>query len=494
MTLWDRVADTVFPPEERWRHDPVAWGQERLDVSLWSRQVQIVESVLANSDTAVPSCHNAGKSFIAAYIACWWLDVHPPGSAFVVTTAPTGPQVKAILWRYINQLHTKGNLRGRTNLTEWYIGKELVAYGRKPSEYTPDAFQGIHAERVLVVIDEACGVPDTLWDAASTLTSNDLSRTLAIGNPDDPESRFGKVCKPGSGWSVINIDAYDTPNFTNEDVPDQIRRELISVKWAEKKKLEWGVDSPLYIAKVRGRFPEDAADGVVPASWIARCRRPPLPLSEDGVAVGGLDVGESHDRTVLFERRGAVAGRYKIINHGGDAMTAVGNVVALINEWGLERVVIDVVGSGWGVASRLRELSRHHNPTDPDCAHSAHIVPFHAGEASSQPTIYANKRAELWWKVGRAMSRDGAWDLSAIPDDCVAELIEPKYYLDGSKQRIQVEAKAEVIKRLGRSPDVADALLMAFWEPHAPATIERSDPQTRIPRSVPGYRGTVLGA
>jgi hypothetical protein len=487
VSLWDRVADAVYPRSERWVDDPILWARERLNIELWSKQRDVLQSVRDQPQTAVHACHNSGKSFSAAIACCWWLDVHPVGSAFVVTTAPTGDQVKAILWREIGDLHARGDLPGRTNLTEWYIGDRLVGLGRKPQEYKPDAFQGIHDEFVLVVIDEACGVPTTLWDAGDTLTSNDSSRTLAIGNPDDPHSKFGKVCKAGSGWSVVHIDGFATPNFTGEEVPSIVRRSLISPGWVEKKKLDWGVGSPLYIAKVRGRFPQDAADGVIPASKIAQCQRLESLLNNADPVCGGLDVGESHDRTVLYERRGQTAGRYEVINHGGDAMTAVGQVITKINDWGLQRVVVDVVGSGWGVYSRLRELSHAHNPTDPDKSHSAQVVRFHAGEASTQPKIYLNKRAELWWKVGRGMTRDLAWDLSAVPDDAVAELIEPKYHLDGSKQRIQVEPKEDIIKRLGRSPDLADALLMSFWQPHEPAVIESSlSRQTQLPPLVPG--------
>lgn len=194
--LWGRAADLIFPEGEQYINDPVRWANDRLGATLWSRQKEIIESVRDFPQTAVMSCHDIGKSFIAATTCCWWIDSHPPGTAFVVTTAPSGPQVKAILWREINRMHKAAGLAGRTNLTEWYLDKEIVAFGRKPSEYTPDAFQGIHAIYVLVVLDEACGIPESLWDAASTLTTNEYSRTLAIGNPDDPFSRFERVCRP----------------------------------------------------------------------------------------------------------------------------------------------------------------------------------------------------------------------------------------------------------------------------------------------------------
>jgi hypothetical protein len=93
-------------------------------------------------------------------LAAWWLDVHPIGEAFVVTTAPTTAQVEAILWREIGKAHRKGNLPGRITLdAKWYMGQELVAYGRKPADYDQAAFQGIYSKYVLVLLDEAVGIP-----------------------------------------------------------------------------------------------------------------------------------------------------------------------------------------------------------------------------------------------------------------------------------------------------------------------------------------------
>jgi hypothetical protein len=135
-------------------------------------------------------------------LALWWIDVHPPGEAFVVTTAPTTPQVEAILWRYMGNAHKKGGLPGRITLdAKWYIGNELVAYGRKPADYDPAAFQGIHARYVLVIIDEAGGVPKSIFDAVDALATNVDARVVAVGNPDDPASHFATICKPGSGWA-----------------------------------------------------------------------------------------------------------------------------------------------------------------------------------------------------------------------------------------------------------------------------------------------------
>ena len=92
-----------------------------------------------------------------------------PVRRFLVTTAPGAAQVKAILWRYIGQAHRKGDLIGRVNQTEWLIGNEPIGFGRKPADpaeggldTTVDAFHGVHAKYVLIIMDEAGGIPALL--------------------------------------------------------------------------------------------------------------------------------------------------------------------------------------------------------------------------------------------------------------------------------------------------------------------------------------------
>ncbi|WP_262402743.1 hypothetical protein [Actinomadura sp. CNU-125] len=210
------------PTIDPYRTDPVGWVRDKLGEHLWSKQAEIAQSLVTNRYTAVQSCHDAGKSFTASRLTAWWLDVHPPGEAFVVTTAPTAAQVSAILWREIGKAHKKGRLFGRITggtVPEWKLADgEIVAYGRKPADYDQAAFQGIHARYVLVIVDEACGIPRSLFDAVDALATNEAARVLAIGNPDDPASHFSEICRPGSGWNIIRIDGLATPNMTAEAV------------------------------------------------------------------------------------------------------------------------------------------------------------------------------------------------------------------------------------------------------------------------------------
>ena len=218
--------------KRRWRDDPVVWARERLGVFLWSKQAQILQALKDFHKVAAMTCHEIGKSFAAAVATGYWIDINLPGEACVVTTAPTGRQVRAVLWKEIGRVQAKG-LGGRTNQTEWMMHvpqsnkEELVAFGFKPADFDPTAFQGIHAPKILVIPDEACGIPTLLYDAFSSLGANDESRILAIGNPDFTNSEFFRICQPGSGWHVVQIGAFDTPNFTGEDVPEFLSKSLI---------------------------------------------------------------------------------------------------------------------------------------------------------------------------------------------------------------------------------------------------------------------------
>lgn len=447
------LADRLDPPDQAL--PAFDWCKLRLGEHLWSKQVEVAESVDANRFTAVPSCHGAGKSHTASRVIARFLERYPPGEAFAVTTAPTFPQVRAILWRYIGQAHRKGALVGRVTQTEWHIGSELVGYGRKPSDYDESAFQGIHARRVLVVVDEAGGVPRTLWDGVESLVTNDDSRVLAIGNPDNPQSHFRELCQPGSGYNVVRISAFDTPNLTGEWVPDDVRPMLVSRRWVDERRERWGEGSALWQAKVLGEFPTDTEDGVVPWSWLVACRDEPPAHDHDEPRRLGVDVGAGGDESVMALRAGLgvqVVQRDRV----ADTMLTAETAARRAAEHGVTTINVDSIGIGKGVADRLRQLRR-------DGWHSADVVEVNVGRPSRDRKRFPRLRDELWWVVGRESSETRGWDLSELTDDDLGQLAAPSYGFDTSG-RIKVEPKDETRKRLGRSPDVADAVLLASYQ------------------------------
>lgn len=467
---------------ERWAADPDAWVRERLDGHLWSIQKQILESIRDNRLTAVQSCHGIGKSRGTATGACWWIDTHEIGKAKVVTTAPTFPQVHGVMWAEINAIHADmaaagKPLPGRINEIEWKHDKQLIAFGRKPADNNKHGLQGIHArDGVLIIIDEACGVPEQLWIAATAIASNDASRIVACGNPDDPGSFFARICKPGSGWNVIKVGVADTPNWTGEEVPADIQKALVNQEYVDDLVRTHGEDSPIYISKVLGRFPSDSKDGVVSYAALTSCGRLPgqpripeelLPV-ELGVDIGG---GHGGDETVIQERRGCMVGK-QWRSRNWDTVETTRRVLMAIKETGATAVKLDRIGIGKGVVDNLLSHQRQGE-------HDAQIVGVNVAMPAREAGRFYNSRSEMWWLVGHELSLTNGWDFTGLKkiddhvrpdwDELRTQLCAPKWEADATG-RIKVEPKEETVKRLGHSPDVADALLLAFYSPTGAST------------------------
>jgi hypothetical protein len=139
------LADPFSLSAARWaapdyRRAVSRWAWDRLEVSLWSMQAEIADAVPTHKKTLVRSCHDSGKTFLAAVCSCHHLDTHPVGQARLITTAPTNTQVRGLLWNEINQLYGRAEevasrrntpgLPGRVNQTEWWIGTRRLSSGR----------------------------------------------------------------------------------------------------------------------------------------------------------------------------------------------------------------------------------------------------------------------------------------------------------------------------------------------------------------------------
>ena len=218
---------------ERLARDPVAWVEERLGEHVWSKQREALASVINNKRTMVASCHGSGKTWLASRLIGWWLDTKDtaPTETRIITTAPSWNQVANVMWGYVDEVRQKAGMPGNiTAKASWTFPgyKTPTAFGRKPSDYDESTFQGIHATNVLVVVDEAGGVPESIFTSVEAITTNANARILAIANPDDPGSYMAKVWREESKkapedrrWNLITISAFDTPNFTGEDVPER---------------------------------------------------------------------------------------------------------------------------------------------------------------------------------------------------------------------------------------------------------------------------------
>jgi hypothetical protein len=465
--LFTEAADLVKPPP---RPDPVEWMERTLQEQAWSIQAEVMRSVWLNRRTAVKACYDVGKSFCAARLVAWWLSTGR--RAFALSTAPTFPQVRAILWREIGVAHRKGKLPGRVNQTEWHLapdrrhrtspdagaGEELVAFGRKPASHDSGvAFQGIHSGEggVLLVLDEAAGVPKALWDAAEGVMADDVSRILAIGNPDDPVGPFADCFAPQSEWAQFTISAFESPNFTDEVVHPNVAGSLVSRLWVEERRRIWGKDHPLWHSRVLAEFPEGATDTVVPLSWARAAQARELEPPEQPPTLG-VDVARyGSDDSAIVACYGPVVVIQEVLS-GQDTVQVAGKVRHWADDVGAHIANVDGVGIGAGVVDLLRAWEGR--PTT--------VNDMQAGASAMDSERFADARSEWWWGI-RERAEAGDLDLpdgTVQADRLLAELTSPKYVYD-ARGRIKVESKDSLKARGLPSPDLADAVIMGLARP-----------------------------
>lgn len=474
-------------PWARYSDDPVGFVTEALGETLWSKQRAILESIRDNKRTAVPACHAPGKSHIAARAVAWWVTVHPPGTVRVVTTASTFRQVKNILWPHIRRVQQRHGLPGEVFTVVWRVGQEIVADGFSPADHDETAVQGIHAPHLLVVVDEAGGIGTTLGRALEALMTGGHTRLLVLGNPpvDDEGSWFERACSSDL-YNVIPIDAYSTPNFTGEDAgvchacpenvpPHPVSEHLVDHDWVQDVINEFGEDSAFVEARVHARFPRQTANKVMPLSWLEEAAENTDPTPGDHIRLGVDVASDGGDEFVVawadgwvgtIRHRSSGQQNANAVDVAGVVLQQIKEAEAVHRERHITepvRVKIDSIGVGWGVTSVLERWRDEQ-------MHSAIIVPVNVADRPRDAQKFSNQRAEMWWN-GRTLvqplqSEDGPRQQVRLEVDhrTLAQLSGPQYRSDSSG-RIQIERKAEMKRRGVPSPDRAEALLLAFYEP-----------------------------
>jgi phage terminase large subunit len=458
------AADIFDPPVDPYAGNPVGFANDRLGFYAWSKQREIMESVRDHERTAVRACHGPGKTATAAQLVLAFLAEYP-GNSRVVTTAPTWTQVADLLWREIRA--AVGHAHAKQQLTAWPVpnatkldlGEQWFAIGHSTDR--PERFQGHHADHLLLVVDEASGVHELIFEAAEGFLTAEGSRVLLLGNPTQTGGAFHRAFTTERAlWNCIHISAYDCPNETGEIVPAHVARALPRKGWAEERRKAWGEESWIYQVRVLGNFAKNTKDAVFNLGEVEEAQRRELPAdSTRERVVISCDVARfGDDETVIAER---VGNRVRIREHyigqrpptatasgsqTGDLVETAGRVIEYAREHPIAhvRLVIDDTGVGGGVTDILRNAGWN-------------VTAFNGGEQAFRPDLFPNRRSELWFEGAAQVE-----DLDLDPDDqLAADLTAPKRTHD-LKQRRVVERKEETKKRLGRSPDRGDAVLLTL--------------------------------
>lgn len=439
-----------------------AFAREQCGVEhLTEKQVEMAASYLTNRNTVVRGANATGKDFGACLIAMFAAFVQ---GRRVVYTSFVERQVKVVGFGQFRQFLLASELVGELYTTALWADRDrgIGILGFTSSEAS--GVTGIHHPHgTLVVLSECQGIADDVWGGLLADKTAEDDRFLAVGNPLAPTGMFYRVTQ-SPDWEAIRIPAHSHPNL--RDDTDLHIKGGISRQWVEETIRFYGRDHEYTKARVDAEFPTTSEFGLFDLAdieaaeerhRIGRLLRDAYEADTEPII--GLDVGVESDRSVAAVRRGDVLERFVTFPRG-DAMKTVTRTVGIAREAGVERdygepgfgsvgqIVVDAVGVGHGVWSRLKEKGWP-------------VVKFKGSFQAKDSEKHRNARAEAFWHLNDRLTRG---EIAVPEDEQLREELLAIGWRPDSKDRVTVEKKAHIKSKLaGRSPDKADALSMAFY-------------------------------
>ena len=426
-----------------YRDDPVKFVKEVLGATPLPYQAEFLQAIAdGERKMSVRSGHGTGKSTSASWAMLWYVLLRFPNK--VVVTAPTSGQLFDALFaelkRWINELppQLKPMLTVKSDRVELAAApSEAFISARTSRAETPEALAGVHSENVLLVVDEASGVPEKVFEAAAGSMSGHAATTILLSNPTRSSGTFFESQTRLSG-------SYWTRRWSCVDSP------LVSEEFVDEMRLRYGEDSNAFRIRVLGEFPLADDDTIIPFHLVEAATQRDIEVDDQAATVWGLDVARfGSDKTVLAKRQGHVITE---VNgwQGLDLMQTVGRVKAeydgLPSHLRPREIMVDVIGMGGGVVDRLRELN-------------VPVRGINVAESPSMGDTYINLRAELWFKMRGWLEQRGA----KLPknEQLIAELTSIRYSF-ASSGKMKAEGKDDMRKRGLPSPDYADAVCLTL--------------------------------
>ena len=447
---------------ETYQNDPVKFVQEMLGAEPFDYQKEFLREVASPTRRlSVKSGHGTGKSTTASWAMLWFLLLKYPCK--VVVTAPTSSQLFdamfAELKRWIKELprEIQGLLNVKSDRVELVAApaEAFISCRTARAENAGEALAGVHSDNVLLVIDEASGVPEVVFEASAGSMSSVNATTVMLSNPTRSSGTFFESHNRmrHSWW---------TRTWSCEDSP------LVADEFIDEMRERYGETSSAFLVRVMGEFPLADDDTIIPFHLVESAQHRDIEESPETSQIWGLDVARmGSDKTALCKRTGSVVTDIK--SWGGlDLMQTVGRVKAeydALEVWEQDNleILIDSIGQGAGVFDRCQELG----------------MPVRAVNVSESPSMketYLNLRAELWFRMKAWLENRTC----KIPqnDRLLSELTSLKYTFTSSG-KIKAESKQELKKRGFNSPDLADCLALTF----------SSDPATAMSGAFKPFRG-----
>ena len=504
-------------PHAKYQKDPVGFCEEVLGETLTSDVKTMMESVRDNIITIARSANATGKTHGAARVATWFYKAFHQSQVYTAAAPPEG-NLRRLLWGEIGRItedhplifadDTLTSLNIARSKNEFITGVTIPMSGS--SEQREARFSGKHAPHLLFIIDEGDAVPEEVYRGIESCMSGGHIRLLIMFNP---RAKSGSVYRKEQSREghVVHLSAINHPNvLTGEnlipgavDRPTTLRRindwtrplapaedpdpfcfevpdflvgqTTIARNGDTYPPLPAGyrkIIDPSFSYMVLGEYPAQDVYQLISEEWYndARTRYdayvarfgelPPRRVRP----ILGLDVAEfGKDYNVACPRYGGFVGNME--SWGGvDTDETALKAFDLCAKWSPMALMVDATGIGSGVGPRVRRLiqARATAATREKFPRIIESVKVAVSPTFEVPDLgtFGIMRDQLWWSL-REWLRTDVGAMLPPGEELRDELLTPTYAIVGNN--IKVMDKDEMKKRLGRSPNFADALCLTFY-------------------------------
>jgi len=453
-----------------WRDSCLLFVNDCIAVTPTAQQLELLVAVDHNKRISVRSGHGAGKGSSAAWVAIWFLSTRP--NAKVVVTAPTAHQLSDIFWsemsKWLRQskvadefILQKDKIFHKSNSREWWC-RAISVSARSTREEQAETLAGLHADHLLIICDEASGIPDPVFVPLEGALTGEDNKVILIGNPTKSSGYFHETqfhSEISKDWHKLHWDSRKSTNV-NKEMPEYFAR-------------KYGVDSNIFRIRVEGNPPLQDDTTLIPLWAAEQCIGNEFEVAEDEPLYLGVDVARyGDDASVILPRQGLKIFPWETFRKL-NTIDLGGFINQIYQEVNAEGCAIDVIGVGAGVADWLQK----HNLKN--------LFQVNVTAASSDIEKFHKLRDELWIRVrdncllGKYSFPDVKvnGETESLGQQLVSELATPRYSFN-AHGGIVVESKKDMKARGIASPNIADALcLTEYFSNRATRVFAKEKPQ-----------------
>lgn len=412
-------------------------------IEAWQRE-ELMALDAGETKISIRSGHGVGKTAFCSWLALHFLLFRD--DVKVIVTSPSFKQLTDGLipevTKWINRLPAwMGRQLDITSerITRKPNNKNNFISFRTARKETPEALAGVHATHVLIIVDEASGVDEVVYETGQGALSTKGAIAVLIGNPTNPNGFFFKTQTTLTHiWAARKVSCYDSSR--------------VDASYIEAQKDTYGADSREFAVRVLGEFPQSGADSVIPRAFLeSALGRDISPI--EGSRVWGVDPGRGGDPSGFIDRGPNCVFAAEELRYD-DTMKVVGWVHM---RWKHTpdrlkpiAIFVDMIGLGAGVFDRLRQLGLP-------------VIGVNVSESASMSDRYMRMRPELWYKGREWFERkDVVIPLALERRGQLIDELSTVQQIILASGKVDVETKDKLKARGVKSPNLADAFCLTF--------------------------------